>query len=70
MDRDTLLAHRELWVTEVSGETRELDRLTDAERALYEELRGDRYGQKVRLEQERVGFAAVQRALRELRATD
>ncbi len=70
MDRDTLLAHRELWVTEVSGETRELDRLTDAERALYEELRGDRYGQKVRLEQERVGFARVQRVLREGPATD
>jgi hypothetical protein len=69
MDRDTLLAHRALWVAEESGETRELNRLTDAERALYEELRGDRYGRKVRLEQERVGFAWVQRALRELRAT-
>jgi hypothetical protein len=66
MDRDTLLTHRALWVTEESGETRELNRLTDAERALYEELRGDRYGQKVRLEQERVGFAWVQRALREV----
>jgi hypothetical protein len=41
----------------------------DAERALHEELRGDRYGQNVRLEQERIGFAWVQRALRELQAT-
>jgi hypothetical protein len=70
MDRDTLLAHRALWVTEESGETRELDRITDAERALYDELRSDRYGQKVRLEQERVGFVWVRRALRELQATD
>jgi hypothetical protein len=57
-------------VTEEGGETRELNRLTDAERASYEELRADRYGRKVRLEQERMGFARVQRALRELLATD
>lgn len=63
MDRETLLAHRALWVTEESGETRALDRLTDAERALYGELRGDRYGQQIRLEQERIGFRWVERAL-------
>lgn len=39
MDREALLAHRAVWVTEESGETRVLDCLTDAERALYEELR-------------------------------
>lgn len=66
MDRETLLAHRALWVREERGETRELDRLTDAERALYEELRGDRLGEKVRLEQERIGFARVERALSEV----
>jgi hypothetical protein len=70
MDRDTLLAHRALWVSEESGETRVLDRLTDAERVLYEELRVDRYGRQVRLEQERIRFTWVQRALRELEATE
>ena len=70
MDRATLLAHRELWVSEESGETRELNRLTEAERVLYEELRGDRHGIRVRLEQERVGFAWMQRALRGLGVAD
>ena len=42
---------------------RELPRLTAHERALYDDLRADRFGRHVRLEQERIGFAWVGDAL-------
>ena len=58
MDRATLLAHRELWGVEQPGQRfrGELGRLTEPERALFEALRNDRFGEGVRLEQERIGF--------------
>ncbi|HSH26340.1 MAG TPA: DUF3322 domain-containing protein, partial [Wenzhouxiangella sp.] len=54
MDRATLDAHRELWGREpedhrfIGG----LDRLNDAEQALYRTLRDDRLAERLRLEQE------------------
>jgi hypothetical protein len=63
MDRDTLLTHRPLWVSE-PAEHRYLgepDRLTSPERALFEDLRDDRLGERVRLEQERIGYSFVKR---------
>ncbi len=67
MDRTTLLGHRELWGQEdVDKRYRgEPTRLTDAERALFEDLAGDRLGERVRLEQERIGFAALRAALQD-----
>jgi hypothetical protein len=65
MDRVTLDAHRPLWGQE-PAENRflsEAPRLTVAEQALFDELRFDRLGERVRLEQERVGFGWLQRAL-------
>jgi len=66
MDRETLLAHRTLWVREPEPHRGELPGLTDSERSLYEDLRDDRLGEAVRLEQERIGYgwllAAVRRA--------
>jgi hypothetical protein len=56
MDRQTLLAHRELWGTEESQERRDLTRLTSEEGSLFNDLRDNRIGLRVRLEQERVGF--------------
>ncbi len=65
MDRETLLDHRPLWGQEEEGKRclRDLDHLTDPEHALYLELREDRLGRAVRLEQERIRFSAVRDAL-------
>ena len=57
MDEQTLLQHRERWVAEPSPTTADLTRLTAAERGVYEDLVTDRYGDRVRLEQERVDWA-------------
>lgn len=64
MDRDTLLGHRELWTEETQG--RHLDALPSLaaeEAALFDDLRGDVLGERVRLEQERVEFARVRDAM-------
>jgi len=66
MDRDTLLAHREFWVREENPYKGELTRLTGEESALYEDLRAHRYGDGVRLEQERIGYRLVEQALRDV----
>lgn len=63
MDRATLIAHREHWTEEPEPVTRDLARLAPDEAALYDELRGNRLGAAVRLEQERVGFANVRQAV-------
>jgi hypothetical protein len=63
MDRATLLAHPSQWVTEPSPTTAVLNRLTPAERELYHALGANAFGSAVRLEQERVSFTAVERAL-------
>jgi hypothetical protein len=66
MDRDTLLAHRHLWVAEPAEHRYrgEPECLTVAERELFEDLRDDRIGERVRLEQERIGYGAVQATVR------
>jgi hypothetical protein len=66
MDRATLLAHREHWSTEPAPTNRDLPRLTAEEAALYDDLRTDRLGRSVRLEQERIGFALVGKAVASL----
>jgi hypothetical protein len=65
MDRDTLLRHREVWSEEPAERrcTRELEALDAEERALYDDLRNDRLGVGVRLEQERIEFGRVQAAI-------
>lgn len=63
MDRDTLCAHAHLWVRESAPYVGELSRLTEAERALYDDVRFNRLGEHVRLEQERIAFAWVERAV-------
>jgi hypothetical protein len=63
MDRATLLAHRSLWGREETPTQRELIRLHVDEASLYDDLRGNRIGPALRLEQERIGFAWVQAAL-------
>lgn len=63
MDRDTLLAHREHWTQEPSPYKGNLERLTPEERALYSDLIADRHGHKVRLEQERIRYGLVRKAV-------
>lgn len=63
MDAETLLAHPAQWVSEEHPTDRPLSHLTDAEAALYRDLVEDRYGRRVRLEQERINFTRVCTAL-------
>jgi hypothetical protein len=63
MDQVTLLAHRDHWVTEPSPTAVNLNRLDRAESALYAGLISGSFGPSVRLEQERISFSAIQKAL-------
>ncbi len=64
MDRATLLAHESQWVTEPSPTAAALDLLSPAEQDLYRSLAAGALGPAIRLEQERVSFAALEGALR------
>ncbi len=64
MDRQTLMAHQEQWGHEDSPASRDLQRLRPSELALYNDLRDNRMGRNIRLEQERIGFGGVEEALR------
>ncbi len=63
MDRETLLAHRDRWVTEDRPARSVLTRLTPGEQDLYSELVGDGLGERVRLEQERIDWDWVEQRL-------
>ena len=63
MDRATLLAHRDQWVREPVPTSAALDLLDASELDLYRALAAAEFGQAVRLEQERIGFSAIARAL-------
>jgi hypothetical protein len=66
MDRPTLLAHRDQWVREPIPTSASLNQLNPEEQSLYRALMTAEFGPAVRLEQERISFAAIQRALAEL----
>ena len=67
MDRDTLLAHRGLWVEEPQPYPgRDLDRLSAAERQVFDGLVAGTWGPRVRLEQERLPWPRVLAALQPL----
>jgi len=63
MDRATLMAHQTQWGEEMQPVPRDLPRLDAAEAALFDDLRCNRLGTGVRLEQERIGFSWLQNAL-------
>jgi hypothetical protein len=64
MDRVTLLAHPAQWTVEPQPTQRDLPRLNEAERRLYDDLRWRRLrDEPVRLEQERIGFGWVESAV-------
>jgi hypothetical protein len=71
MDRETLLRHRDVW-SEEPGERRcmrVLEALGPEEWALYDDLRNDKLGVGVRLEQERIEFGWLEAAVRSIRET-
>ena len=63
MDQATLLAHADHWGEEPQPVLRDLPRLTADEGEVYNTLRDNRICPHLRLEQERIGFGWVQRAL-------
>lgn len=63
MDRQTLLAHQAHWGTEAQPARHVLDRLTEEETALYDDLRFDRIRPGLRLEQERVAYGWLEQGL-------
>ena len=70
MDRATLMRFSALHGKEDKPTQRDLTRLNADERALYDDLRDNRLGLNLRLEQERIGFEWVSAALALLVATD
>lgn len=72
MDRDTLLHHKALWSEEPQGRRclHELDTLDGEECALYDDLRFDSLGERVRLEQERIGYSLVLEAVAKIRGQE
>lgn len=63
MDRNTLVANTALWGTEDAPHIAPLLRLTTKEAELFDDLRFDRLGRGVRLEQERIPFGVVLAAI-------
>jgi hypothetical protein len=65
MDRETLLRHRDLWSEEPAERrcVRDLDALNPEETSLFDDLRNDRLGVGIRLEQERIQFSQVEAAV-------
>jgi hypothetical protein len=66
MDRTTLLAHSQQWGHEPQPVRRDLPRLDADERARFDDLRDNRLGHQIRLEQEKIGFGWVERVLDEI----
>ncbi|HVZ31067.1 MAG TPA: DUF2220 domain-containing protein, partial [Polyangiaceae bacterium] len=71
MDEETLLAHRRLWSQEAEPHADAgLPHLTKPERAVFDKLRTNEWGQGVRLEQERIPWRLALDAVRAALATD
>ena len=66
MDQDTLLSHKALWVNEKEPHPASaLALLTQDEQAVYQGLKQQRWGQNVRLEQERIAWDTAWKALQQ-----
>jgi len=64
MDRATLLAHESQWVREPKPIIARLEHLHPNEADLYRDLVENTLGTSVRLEQERISYSAIERAVR------
>ena len=63
MDRETLMAHQDRWVSEARPASSSLTRLTRAEQDLFADLVTDALGERIRLEQERVDWRWAETSL-------
>ena len=70
MDKETLLAHRQLWGEENKPTSRDLDYLRPQEMELYQEVINNSYGNNLRLEQERIGINWLNAALSKFEAIE
>lgn len=71
MNREVLMAHQPQWGNEPQPTLHDLPHLDEEERALFDDLRHNRLDSKsVRLEQERVSFGWIEKALTELADDD
>jgi hypothetical protein len=66
MNKETLLAHRQLWGEENKPTSRDLAYLRPQEMELFQEIINNRYGKNLRLEQERIGFSWLKATLSEI----
>jgi hypothetical protein len=65
MDRVTLMEHHASWAREGEPYSGSLDRLTGEEQSLFDDLRYDRFGTRVRLEQERISYTLLKASIHE-----
>ncbi|MFA6700636.1 MAG: Wadjet anti-phage system protein JetD domain-containing protein [Thiomicrospira sp.] len=63
MDEATLFAHQALWGIEPQPSKAELTALTSQEQTLYQDLQHHRFGQNIRLEQERISYTWLNKIL-------
>ena len=67
MDEETLLSHSSMWVREDKPSRVEApEGLTSEEQSVYEGLRTNRWGEQIRLEQERIAWPMAMHALRSM----
>lgn len=67
MDEGTLHGHRDLWVEEKAQHNAELlPLLSNAEQALYQSIKLNKWGQNVRLEQERIAWNFAWQTLQQI----
>ncbi|HEX7003338.1 MAG TPA: Wadjet anti-phage system protein JetD domain-containing protein [Trueperaceae bacterium] len=63
MDRETFMAHEGKWGSEKTPVNRDLPRLNTGETELYDDLRCNRLGERLRLEQELISYTVLLAAL-------
>jgi hypothetical protein len=66
MDRETLMMHKSVWGSEKDQALHDLPLLTEEEKALFDDLRDNRIGKNLRLEQEFIRFSWIREALAKL----
>lgn len=67
MDEETLLKHKRLWVTEHEQHTAlSFDELTQEESKVYEGIKNNRWGENIRLEQERIHWEYAKEILNKI----
>lgn len=68
MDEATLLSHKHLWGNEPSPVNRDLPQLLPHEARVYDALINHTHAPNLRLEQERISFTIVRRAVEDIRS--